>query len=156
MEESGDFDRNYSPPGNPLKKTDYSWISGNTNNGGRASNPLTSTKDRQKEVKRLEKAVERLLINLGSDQDPTMYRNEIPEEEELERESEKPLVVKKQAEDNKLSNTMRSVQPTLESAEREMESYVNTLRNGYLGIGSGVASPIEIEIEDESINIVKP
>jgi len=38
-----------------------------------------------------------------------------------------------------------------------MDSYVASLRNGYLGVGSGVASPFELEIQtEEEIDIVKP
>ena len=35
--------------------------------------PLRSEEQRKQEVKRLETALERLLINLGSDQDPQRY-----------------------------------------------------------------------------------
>jgi len=57
---------------------------------------------------------------------------------------------------------MTSQVPAVESQEsldqeREMDSYVATLRDGYLGIGSGLASPIEMEIQtEEEIDIVKP
>ena len=38
-----------------------------------------------------------------------------------------------------------------------MDSYVQTLKGGYMGIGSGVASPIEMEIQTEQeIDIVRP
>lgn len=40
---------------------------------------------------------------------------------------------------------------------REIESYVATLKNGTLGVGSGLASPFEMQMEmEEEIDIVKP
>jgi len=37
-----------------------------------------------------------------------------------------------------------------------MDSYIRTIRIGSLGIGSGVASPIEMEYQTDMIDIVKP
>jgi hypothetical protein len=106
--------------------------------------------------------LERLLINLGSDQDPQRFPTNIEEEAdssfEHEEEEEKPP--KRHAEDNKLSNTFASQTPKeviQESIdEREMDSYIRTIRTGSLGIGSGVASPIEMEYQTDMIDIVKP
>ena len=143
-------DRSQSPE--ILKKTAYSWISEKNNNQLDVSSKPIQIKDkktRKKEVARLENALERLLINLGSDVDPNRRQQQIEEEESSSEPEEKPE--KKHAEDNKLANTMTSQVPAVESQEsldqeREMDSYVATLRDGYLGIGSGLASPIEMEI----------
>lgn len=143
-------DRSQSPE--ILKKTAYSWISEKNNNQLDVSSKPIQIKDkktRKKEVARLENALQRLLINLGSDVDPNRRQQQIEEEESSSEPEEKPE--KKHAEDNKLANTMTSQVPAVESQEsldqeREMDSYVATLRDGYLGIGSGLASPIEMEI----------
>ena len=54
------------------KKTGYSWISGKDQSIEQLDKPIkiNNNKDRKQEVKRLEVALERLLLNLGSDQDP--------------------------------------------------------------------------------------
>ena len=54
------------------KKTGYSWISGKEQSIEQLDKPIQikNSKDRKQEVKRLEVALERLLLNLGSDQDP--------------------------------------------------------------------------------------
>ncbi len=61
---------------------------------------------------------------------------------ELSIQEEKPT--KKHAEDNKLSNTFASQLPIQESMmeEREMDSYIKTLKDGNLGVGSGDATPL--------------
>ena len=114
--------------------------------------PLKSQKDRKQEVKRLETALERLLINLGSDQDPQRIQYQIPEEEEIDQdldESEQPT--KRSAEGDKLTNTMTSNLPQEpdEDLEREqmMDSYINTARHGSMGKSSGVVSPMVMEMQ---------
>ena len=100
------------------------------------------------------------MTHLGSDVDPRRYDVEMEEEEEPQPEPPQPEpVTKKSAEGDKLANTMSEevVEDTVVEEELAMDSYVATLRNGYLGIGSGVASPIEMEIQtEEEIDIVKP
>ena len=67
------------------------------------------------EVRRLETALERLLINLGSDRKPPQREEiKIPQtkEEKVEEEEEpEPKPIKRHAEDNKLTNTFASVPP---------------------------------------------
>jgi len=64
-----------------MRKTGYSWVSVNTHTddlggGSRSIRPIRSKKDRKLEVRRLENALGRLLLNLGSDVDPNRYRND--------------------------------------------------------------------------------
>ena len=57
-------------------------------------------------MQRLECALERLLISVGSEVDPTRRQVEIEEEEESESPQEETPARKRSAEDNKLVNTM--------------------------------------------------
>lgn len=118
--------------------------------------PIKTARDRKKEVNRLETALERLLINLGSDVDPHRYKKE----EVSEIIPEPPAQVYVQ--DNKYQNTMVSQITETERVatpppEKMMDSYVSVLRNGYLGVCSGTMSPMELELDaEEEVEIVKP
>lgn len=62
-------------------------------------------------MQRLECALERLLISVGSEVDPTRRQVEIEEEEESESPQEETPARKRSAEDNKLVNTMSPQKP---------------------------------------------
>lgn len=98
-------DQEESSPQN-LRKSGYSWISNKVPAAPETAQKLVhNSQQREKEVKRLEDALECLMINLGSEVGPSRFKSRIDEDSDPE---EKLKLAKTYIEDNKHTNIMVS------------------------------------------------